>query len=125
MVNPSPTNQDPLPPKRSDDHILEYCKTHSREIIAYVVLILGIIMLFFDPLYGGALVGLIAGIYFGDAVLPYILNWKANVDEHGIPKHLIAGGILVAFFISAPAIFLGIAVAIAIKQLFTDSSNRT
>lgn len=113
------------PPKnritRDTDYLGGYFKVHSREIITYVLLILGIILLFFDALYGGILVGLVSGIYFGDEIVDYILHWKASIHSYGVARNLIIAGIAVAFFISAPAIFLGAAIAIGIKQLFVES----
>lgn len=106
------------------DYLGGYFKLHSREIITYVLLILGIILLFFDALYGGILVGLVSGIYFGDEIIDYILHWKSSIHDHGVARNLIIAGIAIAFFISAPAIFLGAAIAIGIKQLFVESTEK-
>ena len=78
--------------------------------------------MFAEPIYGGLLVGIVAGIYFGDEVVNYIKNWKTSVtaeDRYGeVARHLISAGLALAFFISAPAIFLGAAISIGIKELF-------
>lgn len=103
---------------KNTDNLIDYFKTHARETTAYILLVLGILLLFFNPLIGGILVGIITGIYFGDEILDYILNWKKRSQNQGIARHLISAGIALAFFISAPAIFLGAAIAIGIKQLF-------
>lgn len=109
-----------------DDHLLSYFKENVRETIAYVLLILGIILLFFYPLYGGLLVGLIAGIYFGDDIVDYLLNWKKGLNTtKGITENLISAGVAIAFFIMAPTIFIGAAIAIAIKQLFIAQQGNT
>lgn len=116
MSSQSPTPKEPK--KNNSEHIGDYFKQHMRETIAYVLLILGIVLLFFEPLWGGLLVGIVTGIYFGDEIINYLVNWKLALDSHGVARNLILTGVIVAFLISAPAIFLGIAVAIAIKQLF-------
>lgn len=113
-------------PSGSSDNLLEYFKQHSRETISYILLILGIVLLFFHPLYGGLLVGIVAGIYFGDEIVDYIKKWKGKtegrIDYKELARHLICAGLALAFFISAPAIFLGAAISIGIKQLFVGQS---
>jgi hypothetical protein len=116
------TSQPPNEPRRSD-HLVEYLKTHTREIIAYILLILGILLLFVDPIWGGLLVGLVGGVYFGDSIVRYFSQWKAGGTAEQATRNLIGAGVAVAFFISAPAIFLGAAIAIGIKQLFVSQSS--
>lgn len=96
----------------------DYFRSHTRETIAYVLMILGIIWLFFDPLWGGVLVGLIAGSYFGDEIVNYLREWKIGSEYKMITRNFIIGGVAIAFLVSSPSIFLGIAVAVGIKQLF-------
>jgi hypothetical protein len=116
-------NIPPEPKKHDTDHLLGYFQQNSREIIAYVLLILGIILLFFDALYGGILVGLVAGIYFGEELIDYFVRWNEGMHKHGVARYLICAGVAVAFFISAPAIFLGAAVAVGLRQLFVEQKR--
>ena len=106
----------------SKDDLLNYFKNHSRETIAYVLLILGILLLFSYPIHGGLIIGIVAGIYFGDEIVNYIKNWRTVIDSQSnyneMARQLILAGIALAFLISAPAIFLGAAISIGIKQLF-------
>lgn len=107
------------------DSIVSYATANTRDTISYILLIIGIVLLFFHSFYGGILIGLIAGFYFSSEILAIIHSVNALIDEQGIVKSLIAGGVLLALFISAPAIFIGIALAVAIRQiLFPDSSKR-
>lgn len=106
----------------SKEDLFTYFKNHTRETISYVLLILGLLLLFFEPVYGGLLVGVVAGIYFGQEIVSYIKNWKTMVNTQTryseVARNLILAGLALAFFISAPAIFLGAAIAIGIKELF-------
>lgn len=112
--------------KPSKDDLLTYFQNHMRETIAYVLLLVGILLLFFYNVYGGIIVGIIAGIYFGDDIINRISQAKNDIAQSkGIPHHLIAAGIAVAFFIEAPAIFLGAAIAIGVKQLFIGPEEHT
>jgi hypothetical protein len=119
MSSPTPPPSDP----RRSDHLLEYFKTHAREIVAYIILILGIMLLFVNFFWGGVLVGIIAGIYFGDDAINFITHWKAGMDPSHAARQVIGAGVALAFFICAPAIFLGAAIAIGIKQLFLGQSS--
>jgi len=111
----------------SKDSLIDYFKNHSRETVSYILLITGILLLFVDRFYGGVLVGIVGGIYFADAIIKYIKEWKASVTSKSnyqeVARHIIMVGLAIAFFISAPAIFLGAAVAIGIKQLFLGQNN--
>lgn len=140
MANPSPTPQPPEEPSkksgfqdkfknsleslRSNEKlgdIVNYATANTRDTISYVILIIGIVMLFFQPLYGGTLIGIIAGFYFSSEAIALFQNLNALIDEQGIVKCLIGGGLLVGLFICAPAIFVGFLVAVAIRQiLFPD-----
>lgn len=102
------------------DEYLKYCKQHYSDIIVYVVLVLGIILLFFNSFYGGLLVGLVGGIYFGQQVIDYIKGIKKHIIPQDIVRHLTLAGVAIAFFISAPSIFIGAAVAIIVKEIFVD-----
>lgn len=115
------------PENRQINDLKDYFKNHFRETISYILLILGILLLFFDPVYGGLIVGIVAGIYFGDEIVEYIKNWKTTIDSQSqysqMARHLIIAGLALAFFISAPAIFLGAAISIGIKQLFVSQET--
>ena len=112
-------------PEKGD--LLNYFKTHSRETIAYVLLVLGLLLLFTEPVYGGLIVGIVAGIYFGDQIINYIKSWKTGINSQDnypeVARHLILAGLAVAFFISAPAIFLGAAISLGIKQMFISQED--
>lgn len=120
--DPKESNEKPGDKGFANDNLLSYFKHHSRETISYILLILGILLLFYEPLYGGILVGIIVGIYFGDEIVTYLKNWKSSINSQDrypeVARHLICAGLAIAFFISAPAIFLGAALTIGINQLF-------
>lgn len=111
------------PPPKKEDSILDYLKANVRETICYILLVLGILLIYFEPLYGGLLVGIVGGIYFGDEIMDFFKYWKDFLDKEGIAKCLVLTGLALAFFIAAPAIFVGIAIAIAIKQIFNSTKE--
>jgi len=101
-----------------------YAKSNTRDTIAYVVLIIGVILLFFDPsfFWGGLLVGLVVGFYFASEILGLIKHFNDVIAEQGVVRSLVFGGLMVAFFISAPGIFIGAAVGVAIKKLISPEA---
>ena len=123
---PGSKEEKPMRPTVSKDTLLDYLKNHTRETVAYVLLIVGIILMALnESIYGGMLVGLVTGIYFGDDIVNYIKQWKMSSPNQSqdLAKHIISLGIAIAFFIVAPAIYLGAAVSIGIKQLFINQGN--
>lgn len=128
MAQPSssqgPKNEKSSGPSYSKDSLVDYFKHHARETISYILLITGILLITYWPFYGGILVGVVAGIYFGDEIVNYIKNWKGSLSSTAnysqMSRQIVLLGLAIAFFISAPAIFLGAAIAIGIKQLFIN-----
>ncbi|MGK5594435.1 MAG: hypothetical protein ACSNEK_03645 [Parachlamydiaceae bacterium] len=89
----------------------------TRDSIAYVILIVGIILLFFHPIYGGLLIGLISGFYFSSELLAFLQAINHLIDEQGIVRSLVAGALFIGLFISAPAIILGMIAAVGIRKI--------
>ena len=113
---------------RSNDKlgsILSNATANTRDTVSYILLIVGIVLLFFHAFYGALLIGLIAGFYFSSEILAILRNFNDFIDEQGIVKSLIGAGLLAGLFISAPAIFIGIALAVAIRTLlFPETTSR-
>jgi hypothetical protein len=99
------------------EEIYKYATANTRDTIAYILLITGILLLFFEPSYGGTLIGVIVGLYFAGEIYKLVVNYRKIIDNLGIVKSLILAGLLLAIFISLPMLFFGMAVAVALKQL--------
>lgn len=99
------------------DDLYGYARNNTRDTIAYVLMIVGIVLMLFHPFYGGALIGLLGGFYFAPELIYLVQNISKVIDFHGMVRSLIAGGVFVGLFISAPAIFIGMAIAVALKQI--------
>lgn len=115
MCAKGPVKSSNKSPKEKFDGIYKYAKTNPRDVIAYLLLVVGIILLFFQPVYGGIIIGIVAGIYFGEEIISVIKGYDDFVEEQGLVRSLILLGILLAFFISAPAIFIGAALVVCLK----------
>lgn len=105
-------------------NVVSHATANTRDTVSYILLIVGIVLLFFHGFIGGIIIGLIAGLYFSSEVLALLQNLNSFIDEQGIVKSLVAGGLLLALFISAPAIFIGLALAVAIRSLLFPEASR-
>lgn len=99
------------------ESLYRYAQDNTRDTVAYVLLILGIIFLFFKPLWGGALIGLVVGIYLYNEIITLIKNINGFIEEQGMVRSLVLGGMFLGFFISAPMIFVGAAIGLGFKHL--------
>lgn len=119
------TNPTPMKPQRNEDENknskfsfnmdkLPFQAT-TKDLIAYIILVLGIILLFFQPIYGGLLIGIVTGIYFAKELIAICKDLPGFIDEQGIARSLILGGLTLAFFIAAPAIFVGAAFVVLLR----------
>lgn len=106
------------------DQICKYAKTNTADTIAYVLMILGVVLVFPLPMYGGILVGIVAGLYFADDVVRWATSLNSIIEEQGMVRSVMLLGVVIAFFVSIPWIFIGGALAVGIKQiLFSGTSS--
>lgn len=105
---------EPLPPKRP---FYDYFTGSTRDMIAYVLLIFGVILLFFQPFYGSLLIGVVAGAYFSKEIHDLLTNYQKYIDQQGLVRSLILGGVALAFLILAPGVFIG-AILMLVLKLF-------
>jgi|688.fasta_scaffold25911_4 hypothetical protein len=101
-----------------------YASSNTKDMIAYVLLLFGLLLLFIEPpWYGETLIGVIFGLYFGYEILGWIKDYKETIESFGYVKALILGGVLLALFIEAPFIFIGAAAAIALRQFILSDKK--
>lgn len=104
--------------------LFSYAKTNTMDTVAYILLILGIVFLFFNPFTGGLMIGVIAGIYFSEEIASFVEGYNEFIETAGMVKSLILGGALLALFISAPGIFIGGAIAAGVKHLLAPGAKK-
>lgn len=109
--------------KLKQEGLFTYAKSNTRDTIAYILLIVGLILLFFAPFYGGILIGIVIGLYFANEILAVVTNINDFIDRQGVVRSLILGALALAFFIAAPAIFIGAAVTVLVKFLLADKTK--
>lgn len=99
------------------EEIYNYASNNTRDTIAYIILALAIILMFSVPFWGGLLIGLVGGIYFSDELVAWVKNINQFIESQGYSRSVVIGGVTVGFFLAAPAIFIGAALAIGIKRM--------
>lgn len=109
-----------------NEDLFTFAKKNTRDTVAYIFLIVGILLMFFESFYGGLIIGIVLGLYFTNEIYSLIKNYRNFFDEEGIVRSLILGGTVLAFFIAAPSIFIGAAIAVAVKIIiFGEEKAKT
>ena len=99
------------------DSAVRYTQSNTLDVLAYILMIVGIFLLFFHDFYGGLLIGLVVGRYFSKEIMALCTHINEFVEEQGLVRALVFAGTVLAFFICAPAIFIGAALMIILKAL--------
>lgn len=102
---------------------LNYAKTNTKDVLAYVILILGVVLLFFERFSGELLIGVIFGLYYAVEIQALFRNFNEFIEEQGIVRGIVLGVVTIALFISAPGIFIGTILAVIIRYLFNPEAS--
>lgn len=105
------------------DSLFTYAKENTRDTIAYLLMVIGLILLFIDPFWGEVLVGVVAGFYFSDEIISFALNCEKAINREGMGRSVVFGGTMIAFFIMAPMIFVGAGIVAGLKYLFLSEKK--
>lgn len=132
----APENKDPVKvdkpeekgdvPEKKDEKfsgLFDFAKTNTKDAIAYIIMIIGIILLFFERFSGELLIGIIFGLYYSAEIQGLFRNFNEFIEEQGIVRGIVLGVATLALFISAPGIFIGAILAVIIKYLFTQDKS--
>lgn len=103
------------------DDLLGFAKENTRDTVAYIFLIVGFLLLFFEPLYGGTILGILLGLYFSTELGGFWKHSNDWIENWGMVKTLVLAGILLSFFVSGvgPAVIMIVAaITVVLKQTF-------
>jgi hypothetical protein len=87
--------------------LIGFVQDNLAETIAYVVLFAGLILSIFNPVIGGALVGVVLGIYFSQEIIVRAMSFKDLIMTEGIFRGFIVIAAVLALFIASPGLLLG------------------
>jgi len=114
---------DELQEHESVKKVMSFAKSNTKDTVAYVLLFVGILLLFFQPFWGGLIIGAIGGLYFADPIIHWARNFQEYLEREGLVKVLILTCVALGFLIVAPAFFLGAAGAIGVKFILIGESK--
>lgn len=110
------TNSAGGPEKRGDFY--SYATSNKEQTITYILLILGLlILLFINALFGGLMLGMVAGYYFSSEIIHYIRNIGQVVEGPDQPRYIVLAALLLGLLILAPGIFIGAIIIATFKQV--------
>jgi hypothetical protein len=95
-----------------------YMTTQREQILTYILLALGlIIMLFASNLIGGLIIGMVAGYYFAPEIISFLRNLNLIVIGQDQLRYIVLAALALGFFIEAPGIFIGALIVASFKQV--------
>lgn len=103
--------------EENTDRVLHFASGNMRDTLAYILMLTGIFLLFFEPYYAAALIGVIFGLYFTQEIVYVYHHYPQLIQQIGPTRSLLLGGLILALFISVPFLFFGAIVAVAVRQL--------
>lgn len=103
------------------DDFMGYVKANTRDTVAYILLIVGLVLIFFNSLWGGLIVGAVAGFYFQKELIDWFKNANEYIETQGLARSVILGGTLLALLIQAPGIIIGVLIVVALSYFIKQS----
>jgi hypothetical protein len=113
-----------LKDSRQVDDLYNYAVSNKEKTIAYTLLALGlIILLFVDDLFGGLIIGLVAGYYYSREIVYFIRNLPQFFEGQDQVRYVVALVLVIGLLFVAPGIILGAAVLAAFKQIINRNEQ--
>jgi ABC-type phosphate/phosphonate transport system permease subunit len=103
--------------------LFNFARTNTKDAIAYIILIIGVILLFFERFSGELLIGIVFGLYYSGEIQSLFRHFNEFIEEQGIVRGIVLGVTVIALFISAPGVFIGAILAVIIKFLFSPDKS--
>lgn len=94
-----------------------YAKENTGDTASYALLFIGLLISLVNPLWGSALIGLVAGYYFYEDIFEWSNHLQEWIQEKGALKITIIGLIVALFFLAYPLFFIAAGLVIAIMQV--------
>lgn len=111
-------------PQKNFSEILTDIFHNPEAYITYALLIVGILLLFFDYiLLGSLIVGLIAGYHFSHEIVFYLRNLTNVFAGQDQVRYIVLTAVIISLFIAVPGIFIGAIVAAVFKQVIRGNPN--
>jgi membrane-bound ClpP family serine protease len=98
--------------------VCNYACSLNSDTIAYILLTIGLLFFFFvSPLFGGAIVGIVFGVYFADQITLGIIGIRGYFSREQLARTIIFFGFVAVLIYALPTLFLGALAAVGIVAL--------
>ena len=113
--------------KNENDHakekvkgLMDFVKTNPKDVVAFLILIAGVILLFFERFSGELLLGVVFGLYYSQEIQALLTHFNEFIEEQGVVRGIVLGVTALALFIAAPGVFIGALLAVIVRYLFNS-----
>ena len=111
----------PIPPTGRTG--LDFFRSYLGDIVAYVLIALGLFYSFFDSFVGEVPVGFILGLYFSAHIFQIVAQFREFLIQEGIFRSFILIAAIAALVISAPGLCLGLVGGTLARPFFGNSTD--
>jgi uncharacterized membrane protein len=101
----------------------EYAKSNKEKVITYILLVLGLLLLFFNNMLGGLLIGVVAGYFFDSEIIYYIRNLNQIISGQEHIRYVVLTALVLGLLIAAPGIFIGAVIIAIFKQVLFGKAS--
>jgi hypothetical protein len=103
-------------PERLQNFVKE-ASQNTRDIVAYILLLGGLLLLPFRTFVGSVIVGLVFGLYFSGVLVKPLKNVERMLNDLGIVKSIILAALVLALLVLAPGIVIGSIAGVGVREL--------
>jgi hypothetical protein len=114
MTSPDQEPKKPESPKTHEGFV-QFVMNHKWDSVAYLLLFIGLITSFFNPITGGLLVGVILGIYFSEVIKARFEVFREMLEKEGIFHAFVIIAAILALIITTFGLFLGTVIGVFIR----------
>jgi hypothetical protein len=94
-----------------------YAISNQEMTATYILLVIGIILLFVNPLAGSIILGAVAGYHFAPEIIAFLRHFTQILEAPNQVRYIVLLTTLIGLFIQAPGIFFGAVFVAALKQI--------
>ena len=111
---------DDLKQRRGFSKFYDYTTHHPKDTIAYILLIFGIILLFFNPFFGSLIIGIVFGLYYASELNFFFNHLNDFIEEQGVVRSIAVGAVLIAILYGVPGLLIGTFFSLVIGKFYNS-----
>jgi hypothetical protein len=103
------------------DELYNFTNTNTEGLIAFILLVVGVITLFINEFVGSLIIGAVAGYFYSGEVIYFFRTLPAYFHGHEKTRHIVFVVLLVGLLLTSPAFFIGGILAAIITEFLYRS----